>query len=595
MDGDAASETSSVYSGDNSDRKDADVLVFSARSEEYRLLFRLPPDEVLVQDFNCALQENILLQGHMYLFVHHICFYSNIFGFETKKTIPFNEVTCVRKAKTAAIFPNAIEIVASGKKHFFGSFLSRDEAYRLIVDGWAQHVGDSRSNFDSQDLKSETSIEDITNAIVERERGSKELADGLSSSDRKKDVNSGDCTHLPNDKPDTSLLENKVEQNDNAEEKVVGHFGYEASQCEDVDAPKVPDNFTIVAHVKFPVSVSEFFNLFISDQALNFLDNFHRRCGDKDFQCTSWRQHEQFVYLREVSFLHPIKLYFGVKYGRCKEVQKYRVYRKSHLVIETSQQITDVPYADYFLVEGIWDVQQNEDEENGCIVRVYSNVSFSKKTLLKGKIEQTTKEECREVYAIWTQNAHQLLKKKVGKQEGSSALDLSTVQDGDVRSNISELVETSRMLHQVTSTDLQPNPHENFNPLIENVVQRSSWSSYGSSIIRETWVASVSYLKSDAHSPLVLVVIGLAAMLILMQISIIVLLTRVPEVHLVTQGSSIGIIGNHGEENLEWMEKRFKYFKDDMFMVESRLEALRHEHSILKLHLENLERVKHKS
>lgn len=25
-----------------------------------------------------------VLQGHMYLFVHHICFYSNLFGFETK-------------------------------------------------------------------------------------------------------------------------------------------------------------------------------------------------------------------------------------------------------------------------------------------------------------------------------------------------------------------------------------------------------------------------------------------------------------------------------------------------------------------------------
>ncbi|KAJ0981078.1 hypothetical protein J5N97_009333 [Dioscorea zingiberensis] len=34
----------------------------STRSEESLLLFRLPADEVLLQDFNCALQENILLQ-----------------------------------------------------------------------------------------------------------------------------------------------------------------------------------------------------------------------------------------------------------------------------------------------------------------------------------------------------------------------------------------------------------------------------------------------------------------------------------------------------------------------------------------------------
>lgn len=29
-------------------------------------------------------------------------------------------------------------------QHFFGSFLTRDEAYRVIVDGWEQHVSDAR-------------------------------------------------------------------------------------------------------------------------------------------------------------------------------------------------------------------------------------------------------------------------------------------------------------------------------------------------------------------------------------------------------------------------------------------------------------------
>ncbi|KAK8963443.1 hypothetical protein KSP40_PGU000457 [Platanthera guangdongensis] len=592
-DGDAASETSSIYSGEISDRKEADVLVFSARSEEYRLLFRLPPDEVLVQDFNCALQENILLQGHMYLFVHHICFYSNIFGFETKKTIPFHEVTCVRKAKTAAIFPNAIEISAAGKKHFFGSFLSRDEAYRLIVDGWAQHVGDVRSTLYSQDLKSETCIEDIANALAEKERGSKEFADDLSSSGRKRDVDSGDCIHLPTEKADSSLSENNVGPSNTKEENAEGHSGHVSSQCEDIVPPKVPETFTMVAQAKFSVSVEEFFNLFISDQAFDFLGSFHKRCGDKDFNCSSWHQNEQLVYIRDMSFLHPVKIYLGAKYGRCHEIQKYHAYKKSHLVIETSQQITDVPYADYFLVEGIWKVQQNVNEESSCIVHVYSNVSFSKKTIFRGKIEQSTIDECREVYRIWIENARELLKQRAGKQDDPSALDLCTFQDSDVRSHISEPEGASGMLHQVASRDMQQNEtHGNFKSLIETLVHGSSWSSYGLSTIRETWVSSVSYLKSDVHLPLVLIVIGLAAMLILMQMSIFVLLTRAPEVQLVTRGTTIGNFENYGEEYVEWLEKRFKYLKEDVLMVENRLEAMRHEHALLKTHLLNLERVK---
>lgn len=131
--------------------------VTESRSEEYRQLFHLPREEVLVRDFNCALQRNILLQGHMYLFLRYVCFYSNIFGYEKKKIIPLRDITCIQKAKTAGIFPNAIEIVAWGKKLFFGSFLSRDEAYRLLEDGWLQHSEHAKLLLGSQDNNINTS------------------------------------------------------------------------------------------------------------------------------------------------------------------------------------------------------------------------------------------------------------------------------------------------------------------------------------------------------------------------------------------------------------------------------------------------------
>ncbi|XP_019705250.1 protein VASCULAR ASSOCIATED DEATH 1, chloroplastic isoform X2 [Elaeis guineensis] len=407
QDVDAASETSSVHSGDPSDRRDVDSLtqVLSTRSEEYRLLFRLPTDEVLVQDFNCALQENFLLQGHMYLFIHHICFYSNIFGFETKKTISFNEVTCVRKAKTAAIFPNAIEIVAGAKKHFFASFLSRDEAYRLIVDGWAQHSSDANASQDCQDTKSDSSSQDSGIVKLEELRGSKQLADASLSSDENKDADiSEEHKPLPNGKNDISMSIKLLEVQESIGEENAGHSSPRNPitwKLEDVDAPKIPEYFTMVAEAKFLVCVEDFFSLFISDSAADFLESFHKRCGDKDFKCTPWCQHKQFGHVRDISFLHPVKIYLGAKFGNCREVQKFCVYRNSRLMIEASQQVSDVPYGDYFQVKGIWDVEQSNNEENSCTLRVYSNVSFSKKTIFKGKIEQSTREECREVYGMW--------------------------------------------------------------------------------------------------------------------------------------------------------------------------------------------------
>jgi hypothetical protein len=61
------------------------------------------------------------------------------------------------------------------------------------------------------------------------------------------------------------------------------------------------------------------------------------------------------------------------------------MYRNSHLVIETSQEISDVPYADYFTVEGVWDLKRDcRDSVEGCILDVYVNVAFSKRTVWKG-------------------------------------------------------------------------------------------------------------------------------------------------------------------------------------------------------------------
>ncbi|XP_052879393.1 protein VASCULAR ASSOCIATED DEATH 1, chloroplastic-like [Gossypium arboreum] len=112
--------------------------------------------------------------------------------------------------------------------------------------------------------------------------------------------------------------------------------------------------FFIYSEVMFlgpQIKVEEFFNLFLSDNAVNFVKSFHRRCGDKEFKCSSWCPHDKFGHVRDVSFQHPIKIYFGAKFDSCQEAQKFRIYRNSHLVIETSQGISDVPYGDYFRVE----------------------------------------------------------------------------------------------------------------------------------------------------------------------------------------------------------------------------------------------------
>lgn len=87
-------------------------------------------------DYSCAFVADILLQGHLYITPNYFAFYSNVFGYVTKLLIPVISVTRISKEKTAKIFPNAICILVSDDKFVFGSFLSREAAFKLMNSIW---------------------------------------------------------------------------------------------------------------------------------------------------------------------------------------------------------------------------------------------------------------------------------------------------------------------------------------------------------------------------------------------------------------------------------------------------------------------------
>ncbi|XP_074075045.1 protein Aster-A isoform X7 [Macrotis lagotis] len=110
---------------------------YKQRNEDFRKLFsKLPEAERLIVDYSCALQRDILLQGRLYLSENWICFYSNIFRWETTISIQLKEVTCLKKEKTAKLIPNAIQICTENEKHFFTSFGARDRCFLLIFRLW---------------------------------------------------------------------------------------------------------------------------------------------------------------------------------------------------------------------------------------------------------------------------------------------------------------------------------------------------------------------------------------------------------------------------------------------------------------------------
>ncbi|XP_021309623.1 protein VASCULAR ASSOCIATED DEATH 1, chloroplastic isoform X3 [Sorghum bicolor] len=586
VDASGSSSPDSAHSGDQLSAPDASSSpLLASRSEEYRLLFRLPPDEVLVQDFNCALQENILLQvGHMYLFLHHICFYSNIFGYETKKIIPLQEVTDVRKAKTAAIFPNAIEIVAGTRRHFFGSFLSRDEAFRIIVDGWEQHVSDARLLLERQETKSASSSEENGYVLLEGAKESKQDEDS-SPPDRSVDSTAVSSSADGGDSNiNISKRFSKVEEN-GLEDNIIAVNPFNLEPLD--DAPSVPESYTMITESKFQVPVEVLFNFLLSDGAFGFVDDFHKKCGDKEFSCSKWRIDEQGGLVRDVSFLHPIKIYLGAKFGTCQEVQKLRLYKNRRLMIQTSQSIGDAPYGDHFTVEGIWDVEQDSLDENCCDLRIYINVAFSKKTIFRGKIEQSTKDECREVFSLWIKLGHDLLKQEYDRPKGSSSTTDSAVQSG-ATTNEENAVEVAVPVVS-SSQDDSGVAVRSLIPPIQVHQQRTQRDASIASTSQELWGSLTSYMRSSQLGPVLAV--ALVALIILMQVTIIILLTRSPQVQMAPHEVSTGSLG-YSKDSMEWVQKRLSLLSEEMQLAEAHMEKMRHEFAWLRSYLERLEKLR---
>lgn len=105
---------------------------------------------LLILAFTCAFQKDILLQGRMYLSLHHISFNSNIFGWITNVVIPFSDVLAIEKKVTAFVIPNAIQITTLHSKYFFASFISRDATFSKIVESWKNSIAPAKESTPSE-------------------------------------------------------------------------------------------------------------------------------------------------------------------------------------------------------------------------------------------------------------------------------------------------------------------------------------------------------------------------------------------------------------------------------------------------------------
>ncbi|KAG8943071.1 hypothetical protein FRC04_003217 [Tulasnella sp. 424] len=113
------------------------AVASSKRNADFHDLFPDVPDgDYLIEDYGCALQREILVQGRLYISENHMCFHANIFGWVTNFTVPFANVTGLEKRMTAFVIPNAIQVNTTDQKYTFASFLSRDTTFDVMQNIW---------------------------------------------------------------------------------------------------------------------------------------------------------------------------------------------------------------------------------------------------------------------------------------------------------------------------------------------------------------------------------------------------------------------------------------------------------------------------
>ncbi|XP_018565494.1 GRAM domain-containing protein 1B isoform X2 [Anoplophora glabripennis] len=197
---------------------------YKSRSEDFKRLFKeVPDDERLVVDYSCALQKEILVQGRLYVTQNYLCFYANIFGWETNLTLKWKDVASITKEKTALVIPNAVLISTKSDKYFFTSFVARDKTYLMLFRFWQNALMDQPMSAQEMwqwvhqcygtELGLTSDDEDYIAPVTEEDKFSVKLSDSFTE----------ECNSAVEGLINQFIMEDKIIEDDAKDGIVLGH------------------------------------------------------------------------------------------------------------------------------------------------------------------------------------------------------------------------------------------------------------------------------------------------------------------------------------------------------------------------------------
>lgn len=435
-------------SADKSDKKKKNTPWYTAskmwntsyktKSEDFRKIFKdVYREDRLLVDYSCALQKEILVQGRMYITQNWVCFYANIFTWETLLAIPCKEITSVTKEKTARVIPNAIQITTDKEKYFFTSLANRDKTYMMLFRVWQNALlGQPMTakemwqwihcNY-GEELCLDSSDDDY---VAPPSFIDEPIRDDCITPSRLNQMENPDSDILPS----PELMQDDLGINIGKDYEVISSAGLEEKQCENVatdqsdtteDSEEEVTLCSEHAHFEKPmidevytIPVEKMFEMLFTES--DFYSEIQTRRGSKDFTFTPWKDMGHGKQTRTVSYTIQLNYSIGPKSSQAVELQT--CYKNptpgTYFTVDTECSCLGIPYGNTFIVVNKYCVSKVSRYKSR--IQISSEVRYKKSVwgLVKSMIEKNSIQGCLDYFN--TLSVH--LKQESDKFESSHQL-----------------------------------------------------------------------------------------------------------------------------------------------------------------------------
>lgn len=342
------------------------------------------PTGDVVQDVTCSFQRQL---GRLYVSTNGIFFYSNLFGFERRIRINYDQILAVTTIRTTSLLVKTLE----AEEYVFRSFDNREFLLETILR--------YHSNAEPENGAATTTLDD----------GNKREARDKSLEDTDNDISVGGEQLLPALDPTGNDARVHISRNDRIMDTRF-HVVDDEVMDNNADAQWVKLlqlssqwESAIVGLNLACKSVRAFFDSFLRDDAANSLNVFLSDViGDSNIVMNTWRKDSAPGVTKSISRTLHYEHKSGLIMAKVARQQTYLTYGDNRSCLKNVTSVSGIKGVpgDAFFLEDSWFIESSS--ENGVILNVKFHVNFTKPTMLRSIIKNRTTTEAREWYIQYT-------------------------------------------------------------------------------------------------------------------------------------------------------------------------------------------------